>query len=214
MPVEVTAALRREAEASLSDWGIFLPEASWVLLDKYVRDVLEYNRKVNITAAKDAAALLRRHVLDGFAPVRELKRLLKETPAPRLLDVGAGAGFTGFAVKLAWPEAEVSLMESSYRKFCFLNLAGARLGLKGLRILNERAGPSTEGGYDAVLARAVAPMPQALALALPLAHPGGYAAVYQSKRPEASAAGLACDFQYRLPGEDASRWLAFFRRKD
>ena len=58
-------------------------------------------------------------------------------PAPKILDLGAGAGFIGIALKLVWPEAEVTLMESVERKYRFLNAAATRTGLKGLRVLNR-----------------------------------------------------------------------------
>ncbi|MDE2290834.1 MAG: hypothetical protein KGL53_02020, partial [Elusimicrobia bacterium] len=73
------------------------------------------------------------------------------------------------------------------------------------------AGGGTSGtlaaAVDAALSRALAPLPQALALTRPLAKTGGWAVAYQSARPE----GLDAS-SYRLPGEDADRFLAFERR--
>ena len=216
-------AARKEADEHIRAWGTELGDDAWRLLDKYVADVLQYNRRTNITAAKDADTILRRHVVDGLAPAAAMKARIN-APHPRLLDVGAGAGFTGFGMKIAWPEADVTLMESSYRKFCFLNLASANLGLRGLHVVQERAGQNTPGGYDAVLARAVAPLPDAAALTLGLTRPGGFAVVYQSEEPQLNevlsesldnAGGTLSDrVPYRLPGETSDRFLAIFRRNE
>ncbi|MFH2202199.1 MAG: RsmG family class I SAM-dependent methyltransferase [Elusimicrobiota bacterium] len=202
--------LKDEAADCLRRWGLELPDSGWELLDKYVKDVLEYNRRVNITAARDAAELMRRHVLDGMAAVAPLRTRLGE--CPRLLDVGAGAGFIGFGLKIAWPAADVTLMESSYRKYCFLNLASARLALPGLTVLQERAGPGTAGGYDGVLARALAPLAEARRILLPLVRPGGKAVVYQSDPPAEPGADWDETLAYRLPGESKDRHLVIFRR--
>ncbi|MBI3564248.1 MAG: class I SAM-dependent methyltransferase [Elusimicrobia bacterium] len=74
-------------------------------------------------------------------------------------------------LKIAWPAAEVTLMEAVERKYKFLNAAAAQLGMPGLRPLWRRAGEGKprsayETGFDAVVERALAPLPEAVALAL------------------------------------------------
>src|SRR5206468_4315041 len=106
-------------------WGIELAPHQRRLLEEYIEALLEYNKTVNLTAETVADAILLRHIADGLAAVSLLKESLK-TGAPRICDVGSGGGFIGMAVKIAWPEAEVTLMEALDRKFKFLNLAAAR----------------------------------------------------------------------------------------
>lgn len=215
--------LQIEARETLAAWRISFPEPHWTLLDKYITDVLEYNKKVNITAAQDAATILRRHILDGMAAVGPLRQQLSNIETPRLLDVGSGAGFIGFGIKLAWPDADVTLMETLYRKYCFLNLACAHIGLKGLRVLQERASNKTEGGYDAVVARALAPLNDAVRLLLPLTRIEGKTLIYQSDAVDPQDIDLQealreaqGEYQesipYRLPGEARDRHFAIFRR--
>ena len=213
----MTPGTRALAESALSAWGVALDAAQWALLDNYVADVLEYGRKVNLTAAADETEIVRRHLLDALAPLPDLRSRLG--PAPRLADVGAGAGFLGIGLKIAWPEAEVTLIESSYRKFRFLSLAGAKTGLRGLHVLHERAG--SQCGFDCVLARAVAPLAALVGLALPL---GRRLTVWQSSPPDPKGAALEralqtaggsfeAAFSYRLPGEDRDRWIVHLRRR-
>src|SRR6267378_382473 len=68
----------------------------------------------------------------------------------------AGAGFIGITLKIAWPEAEVTLLESSHRKFLFLNWASAQLKTRGLHAVLGRAPQALHGRtFDAVIIRAV-----------------------------------------------------------
>lgn len=221
----ISGDLGAEAEALSSGWGAPLDPAQWDLLDRYLADVLEYNRKTNLTADAEPSLLVRRHALDALAAVGALKGKL-EAEGPRVADVGSGAGFVGICFKIARPEASVALIESSYRKFCFLNWTSVRLGLRRFEILHERAQKTAERNpaYDAVLARALAPLPEAVGIAGPLAVPGGIVAVFQSRPPDVedrelaramdkAGCGLEDCAEYRLPGEDAARCLAIFRRK-
>lgn len=207
--------------------GLGLDEDQLGKLALYAELVLEANPRVNLTADADPDALLLRHMADGLAAVRPLKERLG--PAPRIADLGAGGGFIGAAIKIAWPEAELSLIEGLKRKYEFLNAASLRLGLKGLRVLRRRAGidrfPASESGFDAVVERALAPLPEALALAAPLARAGGLFVAYQTQPPDPASPELSAvlvktgakliqSHAYRLPAERKDRTLAFFETRD
>lgn len=215
--------LREEAEECLRRWGTAVDPAAWGLLDKYLGDVLEYNRKTNLTAASGVEELVLRHALDAWAALKPLRERLP--PEPRIADVGTGAGFVGIGLKLAWPEAQVALVETTYRRFCFLTWASARLKVPGLSALHARApSPKAGGPYDAVVARALAPLAEAAALCLPLAAPGGWCLLYQSAAPDPGDAGLAEALRgaggrleetiaYRLPRETADRHLVALKKE-
>lgn len=215
-----------EVLTSLAGWGLELSEAQWTLIHDYARDVEEANKRMNLTAEADPSLVLRRHIADGLAAVAPLQALLARVPRPRLLDLGSGAGFIGVPIKIAWPQARVTLMESDSRKFSFLNGAAARCGLKDLRVLKLAAGQGhVRERYDAVLERAVAPLPEALALGLSLTEPGGFFIAYQSRPPDPGepplkkcldllGASLCRSVPYRLPRERHDRYLAVFQRGD
>ncbi|MBI2362873.1 MAG: class I SAM-dependent methyltransferase [Elusimicrobia bacterium] len=210
-----------EARDWLESRGTPLAPEACALLDGYARDVLEYGRRTNITAAKDLGTVWRRHILDGLCAAAALKRRIGGGK-PRIVDLGCGAGFVGVALKAAWPEAEVWLVDTVYRKAAFLTLETVRLGLAGLKAFHARADGTgslellrqdgaasgrLEAGADAVLARALAPFDEALALARPLARAGGWTALFASAAP----AGRESE-PYRLPGEAQDRFLVFSRR--
>lgn len=200
-------------EAAAASWGAALSAQQRGQIERYLDDLLEHNRKVNLTAESGPQNLLLRHVADGLAAVPILKEYLSG-PSARILDLGSGGGFIGLTIKIAWPQVHMTLMEPLKRKYEFLNLAAARSGLKGLRVLrcatNGRPLPTGEE-FDAVLERALAPLPEALRLALPLVAPGGYFLAYQSAPPRALP-GLVKSFPYRLPLEIRDRTLVLFRK--
>lgn len=206
----------------LAERGSPVPDAVLSRLDLYAKDVLEYGARANLTAAEGLPEVWRRHVLDGLAALAPLRARLGPGPA-RVVDLGCGGGFVGVALAAAWPEAEVWLVDSVYRKVGFLTMTTANLGLTNARPMHARADGSPElellrsgGGSGgraapaaaAVVARALAPRPEALALAGPLARPGGWTMLYASDSPGG-------DFErYRLPGEDKDRFLSFTRRTE
>jgi len=213
----ISPELRREMEGWLEGMGLELKERQWEQIGAYLRDVEEHNLKVNLTADSGDLLLLR-HIADALAALPALRELF--APAPRLLDLGAGAGFIGMGLKIAWPGADVTLLESSYRKFRFLNYAAARLGVTGLHVIWRTKVPGT---FEAVLARAVAPIYEVVALAAGLTRPGsGRLLCYQSPGPDAaeprlaqalrrSCAALERTLRYRLPRETQDRHLAILK---
>jgi 16S rRNA (guanine527-N7)-methyltransferase len=210
------------------DWGAPLDADALGRLSSYLAFVKEKNELVNLTADDAWDDLVLKHGADGPFAVSALRPLLGR--APRILDLGSGAGFVGIGLKLAWPEAEVTLMESVERKYRFLNAAAARLGVPGLKVLHRRAGdgrPLTayDSGFDAVVERALAPLPEAVRLAFPMLGPKGLFAAFQTDEPDLSepalakslagaGAGVLKSCAYRRPGEGQDRRLVIFARRE
>lgn len=208
-----------EAGAWLAARGAAVPDAVLGALDAYASDVLEYGQRTNLTAASTRPEVWRRHLLDGLAALAPLKARLAGTERPRLVDLGCGGGFVGVALAVAWPEAEVWLVDTVYRKTSFLTWTTTRLRLANARVVHGRADGTAElellrhaGGAsgraepmaDAVTARALAPRDEAFGLARPLVRPGGWTALYSSERPEDGEVEA-----YRLPGEEKDRYISF-----
>lgn len=215
------ATLARLVSAA-EGWGAPLDAVALERVESYLRAVAEKNKTTNLTADDSWEDLVLKHAADGVFAAATLKRALGH-PHVRLCDLGSGGGFIGVCLKLAWPEAQVTLMEAVERKFKFLNAESARLGLPGLRVLQRRAGDgrpysSYESGFDAVVERALAPLEEALELARPLLKPHGLFAAFQSVAAEPPLAGtrmrLLESVAYRRPGEGADRFLVLYRRED
>src|ERR1700692_5159132 len=69
-------------------------------IQEYIRLLLVWNDKVNLTAIRDPLDIVRRHFCERVfaANVVELGKC-------RLADIGTGAGFPGLALKILLPEA-------------------------------------------------------------------------------------------------------------
>lgn len=227
MSPEPLALLAEAARA----WGAPLDARAVDRIQSYLRQVQERNRQTNLTADEAWEDLVLKHAADGVFAAAALRHALLSRRAgakPRVLDLGSGGGFIGICLKIAWPQAEVTLMEAVDRKFRFLNAEAARLGMPGLRALRRRAGDgapltSYESGFDAVVERALAPLDEAVALAAPMLKPGGLFAAFQSEEPELTGGALARALSeagarvlesraYRRPGESKDRRLVIFAK--
>lgn len=215
-------SLRREMNQWLRGMDINLHDAQWEQIEFYLRELEAYNQKTNLTA-DTGETLLRRHAADGLVALPALRRIHSGIPAPHLLDLGAGGGFVGISIKIAWPEASVVLMESSQRKFQFLNWVSARLKLPELKVMWRRGEEGSEK-FDSVLARALAPLPEAIRLAMPLVKESGAFIAYQTSAPlrgdskiqkalDAESADITDTIGYRLPQETSNRHLLILKHR-
>src|ERR1700688_4508369 len=102
-------------------------------IQEYIRSLLVWNEKVNLTAIRNPLEILYRHFCETMfaAKVVELDQC-------RLADIGTGAGFPGLALKILLPEAEVVLVESNIKKATFLAEVVRALGITGANVLVSR----------------------------------------------------------------------------
>jgi 16S rRNA (guanine527-N7)-methyltransferase len=142
------------------------------------------------TSISDEAAAVDVHVADGLSglEVEELRA------ARRIADVGAGAGFPGLVLAIALPEAAVDLIESARRKAAVIDRLRQAAQIDNARAVAARAEewakapPALGGGreaYDAVTARAVAPLAVLVEYAGPLLRPGGVLVAWKGARDPA-----------------------------
>lgn len=140
----------------------------------YARELADWSQRMNLTAITDPEAVQIRHFLDSLS----VALAVKPFPNMRVIDIGTGAGFPGLALKIAFPELHVTLMEATGKKITFLNHVIQTLGLKGVDTLNARAEDAGQmrehrNRYDLVVARSVARMPVLVEYMLPLAKVNG-----------------------------------------
>jgi 16S rRNA (guanine527-N7)-methyltransferase len=123
------------------------------------------------TTVRDPAAAVDRHVADSLSAL-ELPEL---RAASSIVDIGAGAGWPGFALAAALPRARVFLIESASRRCRYLERAAADAELENVTVVHTRAEswPEGIGGHDVVTARALASLPVLCEYAAPLLREGG-----------------------------------------
>lgn len=159
-------------------YGINLHDAQLLQFERYVRLLAEWNQRVNLVADAAPDVVQRRHIVESLALGAALREREVLRPDSRIIDVGAGAGFPGLPIKIAWPTVRLTLLEATAKKTAFLQSAVEALQLDDTAVLTGRAedlghDASLRASFDLVLARAVAPLPALLELTLPFARVGG-----------------------------------------
>jgi 16S rRNA (guanine527-N7)-methyltransferase len=100
---------------------------------EYIKLLLAWNEKVNLTAIRDPQDILYRHFCESMMAAQIL-----EMSKCRLADIGTGGGFPGLALKILLPEAQIILVESSVKKATFLAEVVRALGLANVQVLVSR----------------------------------------------------------------------------
>ncbi|MGB9416242.1 MAG: 16S rRNA (guanine(527)-N(7))-methyltransferase RsmG [Acidobacteriaceae bacterium] len=136
------------AEASLR-WG--LAEIAAPVTDRlaaYGNLLLQWNTRISLTAIRDEAELIERHLMEGvFAAAHHPE-------AATALDFGSGNGVPGIPVALCRASIHVTLAESQRKKAAFLQEAVRKLNLRA-SVHAGRAETLPPASFDAVWMRAV-----------------------------------------------------------
>src|SRR3981189_935529 len=123
------AAIRK----ALSEFQIDVDANQIAQIQEYIRLLLVWNEKVNLTAIRDPLEILYRHFCESMYAAEAIP--LKNG---RLADAGSGGGFPGLPLKIIRPDLQVFLVESNIKKVTFLAEVIRELGLKGAQVLARR----------------------------------------------------------------------------
>ena len=145
---------KQEFINKVGELGINLTEEQLNQLDIYCNFLLEYNSHTNLTAIKEVDQVYLKHFYDSLTFIKALD----VTKYNNLIDIGTGAGFPGMVLKIAFPELEVTLLDSNNKKINFLQELSNKLELKKVNFFHGRAEDfciKNRESFDIVTARAV-----------------------------------------------------------
>jgi 16S rRNA (guanine527-N7)-methyltransferase len=170
----------------------------------FERELLDWNRRVNLTAITEIPAIWVQHFLDSLS----CWIALRESPGARVVDVGTGAGFPGVPLKILEPSLRLTLVEATGKKVAFCRHLVERLELRDVQVVHARAevvgqDPAHRESYDWSVARAVADLPVLLEYLLPLTRIGG--AALAQKGEDAPSQAQAATRALSLLGGELSR---------
>lgn len=126
-------------------------------LAKYVELLTSWNRRINLVGRNTLGDVWRRHILDSAQLFPLIPR-----EARRLVDLGSGAGLPGLVLAIMGVP-DVHLIESDGRKAAFLREA-VRITEAPATIHARRIDRVPAFIADVVTARALAPLPELLAI--------------------------------------------------
>ncbi len=196
--------------------GLNLVSTQAAAFDTFTEELLAWNERFNLTAVTDPEQVEVRHYLDSLALVPALAALDGVLPSALLgrsmkaVDVGAGAGLPGLALRIIWPKLRLCAMEATGKKVRFMEHIVERLGMADVQLVHGRAEELAlhephRAAYDLVLARAVASLPTLVEYLLPLAKRGGRIVAYKGSAAHEEA--LAAEYGIRLLGGQLTKLI-------
>jgi 16S rRNA (guanine527-N7)-methyltransferase len=158
--------------------GIRLNSRQVKQFELYYQELIEWNKKINLTAITDCSSVQVKHFLDSLTITLALPEGEMGRPDFNIVDVGTGAGFPGVPLKILFPQPRLVLIEPTTKKTAFLHYIIRKLELENVEVLNARAEeaahlPRYRQQFALVLSRAVALLPTLVELTLPFCLVGG-----------------------------------------
>ncbi|WP_266180129.1 16S rRNA (guanine(527)-N(7))-methyltransferase RsmG [Dyella humicola] len=202
--------LQTQLERGIAALGLQLPANAVERLLDYQELLARWNATYNLTAVRDPAEMITRHLLDSLA-------ILPYVRGETLADLGTGPGLPGIPLAIAAPGRQILLVDSNGKKVRFLREAIRSLKLEGVRAVQSRV-EDVEGQFDCVTARAFASLADMLAWGGHLLTKEGIWLAMKGKRPDDEMPAIPADFEVRgthalsVPGLEGERHLVVLGR--
>ena len=169
--------------------GVAVDPADAARMARMAVELLDWNRRVNLTAITDPRQVALKHFVDSLAAADQL-------PAgARILDVGTGAGFPGIALKILRPDLHLTLIDGVRKKISFVSHVIRILGLDRIEALHVRledlARKTQPPVFDVVVCRGVAALTRWVPAATVLLSDGGRILAYKGPQADTEITALA-----------------------
>ena len=205
------AAWSARVEQGITAMGLRLDAGQHALLLGYLQLLAKWNRVYNLTAVRNPADMIGRHLLDSLT-------LLPWVTRGPVLDVGTGAGLPGIPLAVARPDLGFALLDANGKKTRFVQQAAAELGLANVEVIKSRVETfDRRGRYAVVTSRAFATLADMVAGSGHLLAADGCWLAMKGARPDAEISDLPDGLTVRVeplnvPEEPGARHLAIIRR--
>jgi 16S rRNA (guanine527-N7)-methyltransferase len=171
------------------------------LLD-FIKLIEKWNKAYNLTAIKNREDMAKLHILDSLAIIPYLD-------GKRVIDIGTGAGLPGVPLAICLPDIRFTLLDSNAKKTRFVQQVILELKLKNVDVIHSRVeNYHPEQGYDAVLTRAFASLPDIIKLTAHLQAKDGVLLAMKGHISAEELAGIvATVIPISVPGAEIERCL-------
>ncbi|MCK7598054.1 16S rRNA (guanine(527)-N(7))-methyltransferase RsmG [Microbulbifer sp. CAU 1566] len=182
-------------------------------LDLFAR----WNAAYNLSAVRDPAEMLERHIVDSLSVVNLCGNSADDLSP--LIDVGSGGGLPGIPLAIIHPERPISLLDSNGKKSRFQFQVASQLKLGNINVVNQRVEAyQPEKPYAGVVSRAFASLQDMVVGSEHLLAPNGRFYAMKGKLPEDELSALPKGIKVEqvhtlsVPGCDADRHLIVLSR--
>jgi len=198
--------------------NIHLPEKSIALFERYLRELVVWNARINITAIKTPDDIMVKHFLDSLSILAHLPE------KGRVADVGSGGGFPGIPIKIVRPALHLTLIEAARKKANFLRHIMRSLKLEAVEIWAGRVEHlPEEKQFDCIISRAFADLKKFLRIAAPLVKEQGIVVAMKGRNIanelraaeedlEKNGLELANKRSFLLPYNGGARTIVVFKK--
>ena len=178
----------------------------------YLALMARWNQAYNLTAVRDPAEWISRHVLDALS-------ILPWIRGRHWADVGTGPGIPGMILALVRPETHWLLIDSNGKKTRFLTQVALELKVKNVRVIHDRVeNVIPEVPLDGVTSRAFTALENMVRWCDPLIGAQTPLLAMKGQYPEDEVRSLSAGWRVRethalqVPGCDAARHLLIVER--
>ena len=138
----------------------------------YMNLLLDWNKKINLTAITDENEIIVKHFIDSLT----INKYVKE--AVSIMDIGTGAGLPGIPLKIVNEEKKFILVDSLNKRINFLEEVKKELNLENLELIHSRVEDLAKNScyrenVEIVTSRAVANLRVLVEYMLPFTQIGG-----------------------------------------
>lgn len=142
---------------------------------KYKDLLVDWNKKINLTAITEDQDIMIKHFLDSISCTK--LSYIKDNH--KVIDVGTGAGFPGIPINIYYKDVSLTLLDSLNKRINFLKEVCTDIGLENVDFQHGRAEDFGQDKkfrekYDIAVARAVAPLNVLCEYCMPFVKVGGY----------------------------------------
>lgn len=164
--------------------NVFIEESKYLNLEiseeqlklffDYMKGIIEWNDKINVTAITDEKMFIVKHFVDSLA----INKFAVSSNS--IIDIGTGGGFPGIPLKIMNKDSKITLIDSVNKKLNVIRDITKDMDLPSLEIIHSRAedlAVKTEYRemYDMATTRAVSNLTTILEYMLPFVKVGGIA---------------------------------------